>query len=220
MGSSGGRPASGGGRWVDVPPERMVKWIDGFRTRHGEVTSAVVDGVLLIRAVDDAIAECHRPPGARVTADLDGFLAVAGDERRIGLLLARKASVAIGVALGESLEVSKVDTSYVQSRTAAGGWSQHRFARRRDNQAKAAAGDAADIAWRLLIPPIADLSAVVTGGDRRTVESILADRRLARIAPLVSDRFLDVVEPRLAVLRDAAKTARAVRVKVTDPPEN
>ncbi|MGW0243639.1 Vms1/Ankzf1 family peptidyl-tRNA hydrolase, partial [Micromonospora chalcea] len=32
----------------------------------------------------------------------------------------------------------------VQGRTAAGGWSQQRFARRRDNQAKAALGDAAE----------------------------------------------------------------------------
>ena len=41
---------------------------------------------------------------------------------------------------------SKLDTSYVQGRTAAGGWSQQRFARRRVNQAKAAAEEAADIA--------------------------------------------------------------------------
>ena len=62
------------------------------------------------------------------------------------------------------------------------------------------------------------LAAVVTGGDRRTVEAILADRRLERIAALVDERFLDVGEPRLAVLREAVKAARAVRVKVVDPP--
>ena len=70
---------------------------------------------------------------------------------------------------------SKVDTSYVQGRTAAGGWSQQRFARRRDNQAKAAAEEAADIAVRLLLPAVGATGRVVTGGDRRAVEAILAD---------------------------------------------
>ena len=138
-------------------------------------------------------------------------------ERRIGLLLARQASVAIGVADGPRLVTSKVQTAYVQSRTAAGGWSQHRYARRRENQAKAAAESAADLAVRLLLPVAAELSTVVTGGDRRTVDAILADRRLAVVAALRSDRFLDVREPRLAVLEKAIASARAVRLLVEDP---
>ena len=40
-----------------------------------------------------------------------------------------------GVAEGDRLVASKVDSYYVQGRTAAGGWSQQRFARRRENQA-------------------------------------------------------------------------------------
>jgi hypothetical protein len=116
------------------------------------------------------------------------------------------------------LTVSKVDSHYVQSRTAAGGWSQQRFARRRDNQAKAAAGDAAHLAVRLLLPAAGTLDALVTGGDRRTVETILADRRLAPLVPLVSDRFLDVPEPRHAVLEAAVAAAREVRIHITDPP--
>jgi hypothetical protein len=58
----------------------------------------------------------------------------------------------------------------------------------------------------------------VTGGDRRTVDAILGDRRLEAIATLVDDRFLDVPEPRLAVLRDAVAAARSVRIRVIDPP--
>jgi hypothetical protein len=164
-----------------------------------------------------AEAEILPPPGARVSDDLEGFVAAAASVRRIGLLLARKSACAIGVAVGPDLVTSKVDSSYVQSRTAAGGWSQQRFARRRANQAKAAAGDASDIVVRLLLPETDTLATVVAGGDRRTVDAILADRRLEPIAALVDERFLDVPEPRLAVLRDAVAAARAVRIRVIDP---
>ncbi len=129
----------------------------------------------------------------------------------------RKGAVAIGVAEGDRLLVSKVDTSYVQGRTAAGGWSQQRFARRRENQAKAAAADASDLAVRLLLPEVGRLDALVGGGDRRSVDTILADRRLAPLAVRRADRLLDVPEPRHAVLLDAIAAARAVRILVRDP---
>ena len=70
--------------------------------------------------------------------------------------------------------MSKVDRNYVQGRTAAGGWSQQRFARRRDNQAKAASSDAVGIAGRILLPEVRSLAAVVAGGDRAAVDAILA----------------------------------------------
>ncbi len=211
------RPAAGGGRWVDVAPQRLERWLDGFRARHGDFATTAVRGAVVVRAFDDAVAELHAPPGAVDTLDIDAFIAAANRPRRIGLLLARRAAVAVGVAFGDALEVHKVDTSYVQSRTAAGGWSQQRFARRRENQAKAAAGDAADIAVRVLLPRLPELSCVVTGGDRRAVDAILADRRLERLVARRSDRFLDVPEPRLAVLQTAAASARAVRIRVIDP---
>jgi hypothetical protein len=212
-----GRPAAGGGRWVEVPPERLARWFAGFAERHGATSHTVDGGVLRLRAFDMAEAECHPPPGSRRADDLDTFLAAALVPHRIGLILARKASVAVGIADGPTLTTSKVDSSYVQSRTAAGGWSQQRFARRRDNQAKAAAGDAADLVNRLIVPTLAGLDAVVAGGDRKTVETILSDKRLATVAARLSERFLDVPEPRLAVLQLAVEAARAVRIKVVDP---
>ena len=211
------RPAAGGGRWVDVAPERLARWIDGFGARHGSVAHTVTDGVLRLRAVDLAEAEILPPPGARLADDLEGFVAIAVAPRRIGLVLARKSAYAVGIAAGADLVASKVGSSYVQSRTAAGGWSQQRFARRRANQAKAAAGDASDTVARLLLPEAGSLAAVVAGGDRRTVDSILADRRLEPVTSLVDQRFLDVPEPRLAVLREAVAAARAVRIRVVNP---
>jgi hypothetical protein len=212
-----GRPATGGGRWVEVDPARLSRWLEGFTERHGPASPTVDDGVVRLAAADGGLAELHPPPGAAPTTDLDAFVAEARRLRRLGLVLARQSAVAVGVAEGDRLVASKVDTSYVQSRTAAGGWSQQRFARRRENQAKAAAGSAGDIVARLLLPEIGRLAAVVGGGNRRTVDAILADARLARVAALRAERFLDVPEPRLAVLQKAVAAAMAVRIRVVDP---
>ncbi|MGW0217191.1 acVLRF1 family peptidyl-tRNA hydrolase [Micromonospora chokoriensis] len=211
------RPAAGGGRWVEVDPARVGRWVEGFADRHGPHTTRVREYGLLLTADDGASAELYAPPGAPAGEDVAGFVAAAVAPRRIGLLLARKGAVAVGVAEGGELVVSKVDSRYVQGRTAAGGWSQQRFARRRDNQAKAAMGDAADLAVRLLLPEAARLTAVVCGGDRRAVDTVLADRRLAPLVPLRAERLLDVPEPRHAVLVAAVTAARAVHIRLRDP---
>jgi hypothetical protein len=214
------RPAVGGGRWVEVDPARLRRWLDGFVERHGAYSATPEPSRLRLVAADGCVTELYDPPGATATSDLDGFVAEAGRPRRLGLVLARQSAVAVGVAEGEVLVVSKVDTSYVQSRTAAGGWSQQRFARRRENQAKAAAGSAGDIVARLLLPEIGRLAAVVGGGNSRTVDAILSDPRLTRVAALRTDRFLDVPEPRLAVLQRAVVAARAIRIRIVDPPRS
>ena len=211
------RPAAGGGRWVEVDPTRVARWVEGFADRHGPPTTTIQEYGLLLAAPDGATAELHTPPGAPATTDVPGFVAAAVAPRRLGLLLARKGAVAVGVAAGEELVVSKVDTRYVQGRTAAGGWSQQRFARRRDNQAKAALADAVELAVRLLLPEAATLAAVVCGGDRRAVDTVLSERRLAPLAALRAERLLDVPEPRHAVLVGAIAAARAVRILVRDP---
>jgi hypothetical protein len=213
----GSRPAAGGGRWVDVDPERLQRWVEGFAARHGTPEPTTADFGITLRAPDGAVAELHAPPGVTAYTDLSTFQSATLEPRLLGLLLARKGAVAVGIALGDRLTASKVDTSYVQSRTAAGGWSQQRFARRRENQAKAAAGDAADLAARVLLPASGELAALVCGGDRRTVDTILTDRRLAPLAALRADRHLQVPDPRHAVLLDAAKAARAVEIHL--PPE-
>jgi len=200
-----------------VDPARLGRWLDTFAARHGGYAVDPVPGGLRVRAYDGELAELRTPPGAPDRPDLAGFLAEAGQPRRLALLLVRRGGTAVGVALGERLLVSKVHTGYVQGRTAAGGWSQHRFARRRDNQARAAAGDAADLAVRLLLPDIEQLAAVLGGGDRRSVEAVLADARLAPVRQRLDERFLDVPDPRLAVLQDAVRAARRVHIRLTAP---
>ena len=42
------RPAAGGGRWVEVDPERLPGWLDGFRRRHGDVAVNPTGTTLLV----------------------------------------------------------------------------------------------------------------------------------------------------------------------------
>jgi hypothetical protein len=198
---------------VDVAPERLPRWLENFATRHGAYTT---DG-LTVTAADGSAATFEPPPGAADVPHLDDLTATATAPRTLGLLLARKGAIAVGVAEGTELAVSKVDTHYVQGRTAAGGWSQQRFARRRANQANKATADGAGIAERVLLPRVRDIAALVTGGDRSAVDAVLAARELAPLAAVRAERFLDVPEPRHAVLLSAIAAARAVRVLVKDP---
>lgn len=209
----GEREAAGGGKWVEVAPERLARWLENFGTRHGAYTEK---GLTLI-AEDGASAEWRTPPGAPPVQSIDELIRVAQMPRTVGLLLARKGAVAVGIAEGSKLLASKVETHYVQGRTAAGGWSQQRFARRRDNQAKAAAADGAGIVGRILLPRVREMAALVTGGDRSAVDAILTGPTLAAVAALRAERFLEVPEPRHAVLVSAVAGARAVSVLVREP---
>jgi hypothetical protein len=208
----GARPAAGGGSWVEVAPERLPRWLENFAKRHGPYRA---DGLHLV-AEDGATATLEGPVGAVPVRHLDDLVKTAGDARRLGLVLARKGAVAVAVADGDKLVTTKVDTHYVQGRTAAGGWSQQRFARRRDNQAKAAAADGAGIVARILLPEVRRLAALVAGGDRTAVDAILDTPALAPLAALRADRLLDVPEPRHAVLVSALAQARAVRILVRE----
>jgi peptide subunit release factor 1 (eRF1) len=134
-------------------------------------------------------------------------------ERTVGVLLVRLGGHAAGVFRGDRLVASKVGSRHVQGRTAAGGWSQQRFARRRAGQAAVAHSAAADDAARVLLGHTLD--ALVVGGDRSAVDSVLADRRLAPLVPLVTGRVLAVPDPRLKVLQECR--FRDVWIRVTEP---
>ncbi|MFI6183347.1 acVLRF1 family peptidyl-tRNA hydrolase [Nonomuraea sp. NPDC051191] len=213
------RPARGGGRWVTVPPERVHPWIDGFAARHGPFEATGDDRVVRLTAVDGALAELHAPfpPMAPGPPYVTGLVAHARAARRVGVLLVRLGGYAAGVFHGAELLESKVGSRLVQGRTAAGGWSQQRFARRRQKQAAQAFDSAADTAVRVLVPRLGELAAVVLGGDRRAVDTLRGDRRLAPVFALESEPFLTVPDPRLAVLRETPAQFRAVRIRVVDP---
>lgn len=172
-------------RVVEVDPERLAGWLERFTVNN---------------------------PGP------DAPQRVVGTERfdhsPLAVVLVRRGGYAVGLADGAAYTASKVGTRHVQSRTAAGGWSQQRFARRRGNQADELVRAVADHAARLLLaPPPAGL---VVGGDKALVRDVLADPRLARLAGLPRRELYDLPDPRRSVLEDALRRGRAVRVTVED----
>lgn len=208
------RPAAGGGRWIDVPHERVQRWLDGFAIRHGTAEVFLAPYGQRLVATDGAVAECH-VPFPPLTGELLEHLRT---DRLVGVLLVRLGGHAAGVFAGSDLVQSKVDSRLVHGRNQAGGQSQQRFARRREGQVKTAHQAAADVAARVLLPYADRLDALVSGGERRSVDAVLADQRLAVLRPLVAEQFLTVPDPRLAVLKQTPETFRALRIRVLDPP--
>ena len=213
------RPAAGGGRRLGVAPERLGRWLDGVAERHGTFDDVILDdGALRITCTDGTTVALRAPfawePGAAL---LTSFTAAAREPRRAAVLLVRRGRWAVGVFDGADLVVSKVDARQVQGRTAAGGWSQQRFARRRGNQTDAVVEHAADTAARVLLPHAGGIEALFAGGDRGLVDEVLADPRLRPLSALRSDRHLEVGEPTKAVLLETPKQFRAVEVVIVEP---
>ena len=156
------------------------------------------------------------PPPTSNPSFVAGVLARhAARPRTIGLLLVRRGGWAVGVAREGRLLVHKTGSRYVQSRTAAGGWSQQRYARRRGNQADALVQAVVEAAAARL--DASALEGLVPGGDRGLVEAVLAQPSLAGVAALPRGPLLDVPDPKAAVLEAAAQRARAVRVLLDQP---
>ncbi|MGH8963343.1 MAG: acVLRF1 family peptidyl-tRNA hydrolase [Jatrophihabitantaceae bacterium] len=198
-------------RTVTVAAERLRGWLAGFAQRHGEVLTVAGPELVELNGADGARAwiDVPFPP-------LDGDLAEHVERRRrVGVVLVRRGGHAAGVFDGHRLVASKVDSSYVQGTTKAGGWSQQRYARRRANQSRAAFADAADVAARILLPEVRALDAVARGGDRRALDEVLADPRLAPVAVLVTGPLLAVPDPRLKVLQATPEQFLAVRITLT-----
>jgi Actinobacteria/chloroflexi VLRF1 release factor len=232
--------AAGGTRWIEVAPDRLAGWLESFAQRHGDVTGAGDRAVVTFRAADGSVAECHVPfpplpsPASGAGGGADG--APAADqvgacaariaahvqaERTVGVLLVRLGGYAAGVFTGPAaahLAASKVGSRLVHGRSAAGGQSQQRFARRREKQAGEALGAAADVAAAVFGPYRDQLDAVVLGGDRRTIAGLRDDPRLRPYVKLAVERFLTVPDPRLAVLRTAPRLFQAIRIRLTEPP--
>jgi hypothetical protein len=140
-------------------------------------------------------------------------------ERTVAVFLVRLGGYAAGIFAGPApqLAASKVGSRLVHGRSAAGGTSQHRFARRREKQAAEALGAAADTAVAVFGRYAGRIDAVVLGGDRRAMATLRADSRLVPYFGLAVERFLTVPDPRLTVLRGTPRLFRAIRIRLTDP---
>jgi hypothetical protein len=212
-----GRPGSV--RTAFVSGERLAGWAERFGAAHGGFRlSDDDDGVRLV-AADGTVALLQAPwppdgrPG-RGADPLERLASVASQPRTAGLLLVRRGGYAMAVARDGTLLASKTGTRYVQSRSAAGGQSQQRFARRRANQAddlveKVAAHAAAIFGGH-------SVEYLAPGGDR-TLAGLVMDHPALRLYSSVPRLdFLDVPDPNGAVMRKAAADVRAVRIQVAD----
>ena len=191
-------PAPGPGEVVVAVEAAAVSFVDGL----------MVEGRYQVRP------PLPWTPGP---APLTGLTAAVRRPQRTAVLLVRRGRWATGVFDGASLVVSKVDARQVQGRTAAGGWSQQRFARRRGHQTDAVVTAAAETAARVLLPHADGLAGLFTGGDRGLVDEVLADRRLAPLAVRRREPALEVGEPTKAVLLTTPEQFRAVLVHIRDP---
>ncbi|HET8561469.1 MAG TPA: acVLRF1 family peptidyl-tRNA hydrolase [Marmoricola sp.] len=197
-----------------VPVDRLARWVQNFAARHDGCALAVGSGTLTGEAPDGSTFAAALPFG-RVydgPALVESFTAAAGPPRDWGVLLVRKGGFAVARLHGSSPVVSKVGQRHVQGRTKAGGQSQQRFARRRDNQARAAYQAAADHAARVL----GGVPVLVCGGDHAAVHAVLDDPRLDGLAAVVVPPWLAVPDPRRAVLEQALADAGSVRMTVTN----
>ena len=236
--------AGGNAKWLDVSAERFPGWVASFARRHGDsgshgdsaslAAAPAAEAAVAFTAADGAVAECHPPfpesfalppglagPGAPATpGEIAALLAAhARAPRTVGVLLVRLGGYAAGVFTGypPALTDSKVGSRLVHGRSAAGGTSQHRFARRREKQARQALGAAADTAAAVFAPFAGRLDAVVLGGDRRAIAGLRDDPRLKPFFDVAVERFLAVPDPRLAVLRGTPRLFRAIRIRLTEP---
>jgi VLRF1 release factor-like protein len=213
------RAVAGGGRQLGVVPERLGRWLDGVAERHGPfIDVALADGTVRLTCADTTAVTLRAPfPWTPEPALLTAFTTQARTPRRAAVLLVRRGRWAVGVFDGAELVASKVDARLVQGRTAAGGWSQQRFARRRGNQTDAVVSHAADTAARVLLPHVDTVTALFAGGDRGLVDDVLADHRLRPLAGLRREPALQVGEPTKAVLLSTPAMFRAVDVHIIEP---
>jgi hypothetical protein len=217
------REVAGGGRAVEVPPDRLEGWFDRFAGRNDGVRTTILrPHEVVVTGGNGTTATAVVPFGPLEVESTFNGLAVEPlithvlRSRRIGLLLVRLGGHSLGLAKDGRVFVSRTDRHLVHGRSAAGGWSQKRFARRRDGQAHDALRAAADDAFEVLLPRLSEMDALVLGGDRRALDELREDRRLAPLFAIADTRILDVPEPRRTVLDEAAERAIAVEIVLHD----
>jgi peptide subunit release factor 1 (eRF1) len=219
------RQAAGGGRAVEVDPARLAGWFERFAARNdGVATTSFGAGEVVVSAHNGTTATARVPfpplpggvEGVREGLAVGALVEQANRPRRIGLLLVRLGGHSLGIAEHGSVLLSRTDRHHVHGRSAAGGWSQQRFARRREGQARQALRAAAEDAVEVLLPRLPEVDAIVLGGDRRALDELRADRRLAPLFAAAASPVLDIGEPRRTVLEEAARRAIAVEIVVRE----
>ena len=199
----------------EIPPERLERWVGRWTDLHGEVVDArTAPERLTLTAQDGAVLELDPPFPPLQQPGLEGLLAHVRRDRVVAVLLVRLGGHAVGVFSGRRLVDSKVGSRFVKGRHRKGGSSQRRFERRRGEQARMALEQAADTAARVILPHRRDLDALVLGGDRSALQTVLEDARLRPLRKLIAEPVIEVPEPRQKVLETMPERFRATRLTV------
>ncbi|ABY23719.1 conserved hypothetical protein [Renibacterium salmoninarum ATCC 33209] len=203
-----------------VPATRLVGWVERFGLSHGTPVLTETDPLSALHiTTPDGTSALLTPPWpvdgrpGRGDDALSRLTSLASQSRTVAVLLIRRGGYAVGICRDGKVIASKVGSRYVQSRTAAGGWSQQRFARRRANQAdamiEAVAGHAA-------LLPADGVEYVLLGGDRTMASLLIDEPVLHRLAKLNQLEFMDVPDPKAKTLAEVAERVRSIRITVTD----
>jgi hypothetical protein len=196
---------------VLVPAARWPRWVANFGERHGGASLVVADGAVSGQAEDGSRFTARLPFGRAHAWPPDAFADAAAEAPRDwGVLLVRKGGFAVARMHGDTMAEHKIGQRHVQGRTKAGGQSQQRFARRRDNQARQAYEAAAGHAARLL----SGVPLLVVGGDHAAVDAVLPEAGLADVR--VVEPWLPVPDPKRAILDQAILDAGSIRVEVVN----
>jgi len=133
----------------------------------------------------------------------------------LGVVLLRLGGYSVGVFEGDQLLTSKTGTRFVKGRHKAGGRSQRRFARRREEQARELFDKACSVVATQFAAYEERLDYVFLGGDRLTLHSFLKRcEYLQRLAGKTLARVLHVGKPRHEALRRIAAQIWKTRVFV------
>lgn len=143
--------------------------------------------------------------------------ALLGRRYTLGVVLLRLGAYAVGVFDGDALVASKADTRYVKGKHHAGGWSQQRFARRREKQMRELFDEACSVVRSKFTPYERRLDCVFLGGERLT---LLAFRKrcpyLQGLADKIAPRILEVDRPGHDALEQAPREIWKSRVLVVE----
>jgi peptide subunit release factor 1 (eRF1) len=131
----------------------------------------------------------------------------------LGVVLLRLGGYSVGVFEGDRLLTSKTGTRFVKGRHKAGGQSQRRFARRREEQIRELFDKACTVVATKFADYEKELDYVFLGGDRLTLHSFLKRcEYLKGLSAKTLGRVLNVGKPRYDALRDAPSQMWKTRV--------
>jgi hypothetical protein len=145
-----------------------------------------------------------------------GLAAHLARPRQIGVVAVRKGGYGVARVVGAEIVAVKIGRRHVQGRSKAGGWSQQRFARRRENQAREAYEAAARHVQAILLPHVGDLDLLVTAGDRSAVDAVFDRRELQRLLALPQRWLPGVPDPSRQVVDEMVTAVRTVTIEVSD----